>query len=121
MFSKIKIIFSFVAFFFVVLVLFSIFYEIQTFFSGTLVNFNNSQIVQVQKEKNSSFYKNQTIYIKEKNSSYKTTIISVDNDANFYYLTLNKYFYNYKETESLLIYNKKIKFYEFIVNSFFDF
>ncbi|MDE5545147.1 MAG: hypothetical protein K2I76_00840 [Malacoplasma sp.] len=121
MFSKIKIIFYFVSFFFIVLILFSVFFEIQTFFTGMLVSFNSLQIVQIKKEKNISFYKNQNIYIKEKNSSYKVNIINIDDDANFYYLTLDKYFYNYKETENLLIYDKKVKFCEFIINSFFDF
>lgn len=119
--TKIKVIFSFVTFFFLILILFSIFYEIQTFFTGTLVNFENLQIVQVKKEKNISFYVNQNVYLKDNNSTYKTTIASMSDDANFYYLTLNKYFYDYKETKNLLIYNKKIKFYEFIANSFFDF
>lgn len=118
---KIKVISLFSVFIFVVLILFSIFYNIQTFFTGTLLEYSGSQILQISKNKETNFYKNKDIFIKENNTTYKTYISSCEEDGNFYYLSLTKYFYDSKDIKTIWIYNKKVSLMKYVFSSFFDF
>lgn len=98
---KIKVIFLFSLFIFVILTLFSIFYNMQTFFNGTLIEYSGMQMIQVPKNDETDFYKNKTIYIKQDNTTYKTYIQTCNEDGNFYYLSLSKYFYNSKDIKNI--------------------
>lgn len=118
---KIKVIFLFSLFIFVILTLFSIFYNMQTFFNGTLIEYSGMQMIQVPKNDETDFYKNKTIYIKQDNTTYKTYIQTCNEDGNFYYLSLSKYFYNSKDIKNIWIYNKKVSLIKYVFSSFFDF
>lgn len=99
--TKIKILLAFILLLATVLILFSIFYKIQTFYVGSLIEYNGNQIVQLQKTKDTNFYKNKQIYLKANNITYSAKIIALQEDANYYYLTLSQYFYDYKDIKNI--------------------
>ena len=70
---KVRIISLFLSLFLIVSFLFSIFYKIQTFYIGELIEYSGSQIIQIKKESN-EFYQNQKIYIKDSKMSYLSLI-----------------------------------------------
>lgn len=115
---KIKFLALFSFLIFTILVLFSIFFKIQTFDKATFVNFNSIQILQVQK-KTKKYHLNQKILLKYNNNTSFVYINSVENDNNFFYLTISKYFENIEEIKNVYIYGKKIILGEYIIKSIF--
>lgn len=116
---KVKLCSLFLILFLVIAILFSIFYKIQTFLVGQLVEFSGNQIVQVKKD-SKEFYNNQKIYIKDSKTTYSTYVQSYEEDGNYYYLTLGKYFYDSKKTPKIWIYDDKICLGRYILKSIVD-
>ena len=76
------------------------------------------QLAKTEK-KNIDIYKNKKILLKFNNSTFETTIAFYEEDANNYYLYLDKYLSNQNKAKKVLIYDQKIKLGNYIFKNLF--
>lgn len=89
-----KITFGLILLFSVLLILFSVFYKIKTYYVGALIMFQDSQIIQIKKDSDTNFKLNQKIRLYTKTTNFFAMIENLTQDAHFFYLNLDVFIEN---------------------------
>lgn len=116
--QRLRVVGILIGFIFAILILFSIFFKIDTYYLSNFINIDNKQIIQVKKD-DDKFYENKKIKLKIDNYILNTTIKSVYSDSNYYYLSISKYLSNDKDINKVWIYKESVPIINYVFKELF--